>query len=100
MPSEVPLGRYLSARWSELGINQAEFARRLRKLPAYVQQIRVGKRKPPLKAHARWAQALELSEKKDLNRLRELMELGHALHQTQESYERMRIALDPATSTR
>lgn len=98
MAVEVPLGRYLSERWADLGINQAEFARRLGKLPAYVQQVRTGKRKPPLKSHTRWAKALELSAKKDLDRLRELMELGHALRQTQEAYERMRAKLDSWTS--
>ena len=93
MSAEVPIGRYLSSRWAELGINQAEFARRIGKLPAYVQQVRVGKRKPPLRAHAKWLRALELSSAADSARLQELMQLGHALRVTQEAYERMRAEL-------
>jgi len=90
MSSDVPLGRYLSARWVALGIRQAEFARRVGLYPAHVQQIRVGKRKPPLRSHARWARALDLERPADLDRLLELMQLAHALRVTQVAYERLR----------
>lgn len=102
MPAEVPIGRYLSRRWAEIGINQAEFSRRIGKLPAYVQQVRVGKRKPPLRAHGRWLRALELDSAADSARLLEVMQLGHALRVTQEAYERMRAELHgtPGKTTR
>jgi len=93
MPDEPPLGRYLAARWKQLGITQAQFARRVLMFPAHVQQIRVGKRKPPLRHHLRWATALELNLPPDIDRLLELMQLGHALPVTQEAYERMRSRL-------
>lgn len=93
MSAEVPIGRYLSSCWAEIGINQAEFARRIAKLPAYVQQVRTGKRKPPLRAHAKWLRALELDSAADSARLLELMQLGHSLRVTQEAYERMRAEL-------
>jgi len=98
MPNETPLGRYLVAHWTQLGIKQAEFARRVSMFPAHVQQIRVGKRKPPLRAHLRWVTALELHSPSDINRLLELMQLGHALLVTQEAYERMRAALSEPIS--
>lgn len=93
MSDELPLGRYLAARWDRLGITQAEFARRVGMFPAHVQQIRVGKRKPPLRHHLRWSTALELIRPPDIDRLLELMQLAHALPVTQESYEQMRSRL-------
>jgi transcriptional regulator with XRE-family HTH domain len=90
MPDKTPLGRYLVARWTQLGITQAEFARRVSMFPAHVQQIKMGRRKPPLRAQLRWATALELHSPSDIDRLLELMQLGHALLVTQEAYERMR----------
>lgn len=93
MLDEIPLGRFLTARWASLGLTQADFARRVSMFPAHVQQIRVGKRKPPLRAYRRWAEALDLNSPSDINRLMELMQLGHALPVTQEAYERMRTQL-------
>jgi hypothetical protein len=93
MPLEIPLGRYLQMRWKALGITQAAFARRVSMFPAHIQQIRVGRRKPPLRAHLRWAAALDLHAPSDIDRLLELMQLGHALPVTQEAYERMRSRL-------
>lgn len=90
MPDNIPLGRYLLQRWEVMGIRQADFARRVGLFPAHVQQIRVGKRKPPLRSHARWATALALTTASERDRLLELMQLGHALPVTQEAYERMR----------
>ena len=73
-----------------LSIRQADFARRVNLFPAHVQQIRTGKRKPPLEAHALWVRALELNRGAEAERLLELMQLGHALPVTQEAYERLR----------
>jgi len=94
MPQETPLGRFISARWKALGIKQAELSRRTGMFPAHVQQIRVGKRKPLLRSHTKWARALELTTSADIERRLELMQLGHALGVTQEAYERLRARLD------
>jgi len=51
--------------------------------PAHVQQIRVDKRNPPLRSHAKWACALELTDPSEADRLLELMQLGHAFCLTQ-----------------
>jgi len=99
MSEAIPLGCFLVQRWTALGIRQADFARRVSMFPAHVQQIRVGKRKPPLRHHQRWVAALELITPPDIDRLLELMQLSHALPVTQEAYERMRYRLQRRRKT-
>lgn len=93
MPDLTPLGHFLRQRWEELGIQQAEFARRVGIRSSHVYLLKTGQRKPPLEAHARWARALECTSASARERLLELMRLGHCPREIQIRYEDMRARL-------
>jgi transcriptional regulator with XRE-family HTH domain len=54
-------GQFMKERWEKLGLHQAEFCRRVGKPAGWVQQIREGKKTPPLGEMTTWANVLELT---------------------------------------
>lgn len=55
-----PFGDFLNVRLAELGLWQAEFCRRIGSPAGWVQQIREGKKTPPLDRMKNWADVLLL----------------------------------------
>jgi transcriptional regulator with XRE-family HTH domain len=60
-PGENPFGDMLTRLWEERGIHQAEFCRRIHAPAGWVQQIREGKKSPPLGRVSKWADVLDLT---------------------------------------
>lgn len=56
-----PLGPFITARWKELDLKQADFCRLIGSPAAWIQQIREGKKTPPLTRVERWADTLKLT---------------------------------------
>jgi transcriptional regulator with XRE-family HTH domain len=55
-----PFGAMVVARWQAKNIHQAEFCRRVGMPAGWVQQIREGRKTPPLERMEHWANVLDL----------------------------------------
>ncbi len=78
-----PFGEMIKARWAALGLHQAEFCRRVNAPAGWVQQIREGKKTPPLDRMEEWVQVLELTGLQralflDLAAIQHIPEIGRA----------------------
>lgn len=60
-PSTTAFGRLMERQWSARGFSQRTFAQAPGCAPGAVQFVRIGRRRPPLRALDRWADALGLT---------------------------------------
>ncbi|MBA3847582.1 MAG: helix-turn-helix transcriptional regulator [Planctomycetes bacterium] len=90
MPSAF--GQFMKERWEKLGLHQAEFCRRVGKPAGWVQQIREGKKTPPLGEMATWANVLDLA---GVDRQR-FFDLAAVAHLPEEAQARFLTLVDEA----
>ncbi|HYE06501.1 MAG TPA: helix-turn-helix transcriptional regulator [Planctomycetota bacterium] len=90
MPSAF--GQFMKERWEKLGLHQAEFCRRVGKPAGWVQQIREGKKTPPLGEMATWANVLDLT---GVDRQR-FFDLAAVAHLPEEAQPRFLTLVDEA----
>ncbi len=90
MPSAF--GQFMKERWEKLGLHQAEFCRRVGKPAGCVQQIREGKKTPPLGEMTTWANVLDLT---GIDRQR-FFDLAAVAHLPEEAQPRFLSLVDEA----
>ncbi len=88
-PHDTPLGHFLADHWANAGLTLRDFAKRIRRSPAYVSLIRTGKRQPPADHYVHmWADALGI-EGSDREYLLDLAALERTPERIRLKYQRL-----------